>query len=156
MPRDFSQLTIHAPNFDDIDQLLKVCGTRVVDEIVAMIDREEKPDGTPQKKNSPGYAAAKRKVKGYSTPLKGISKISPYLARRETFLREIINEQVSGGKASKALLIRLNRKRVEIGKKLTKKGYWFMGITTKAELDVRRTVDRYLKNKFRKMGAQNA
>jgi hypothetical protein len=151
MPKDFSRLTIGMPDFGDREQFLKTLGTIVADEIVAMIDREEKPDGSPQKQNSPAYADAKRKYKGYTTPLKGISKISPYLARRATFKREIFNTFGAHGGTDIALEIRLNQKRAEIGKKLTDKGYWFMGITRQAELGIRQRADRYFKNKIRQL-----
>jgi len=143
MPKDFNKLTIAMPDFGDREQFLKTLGTVIVDEIVNMIDREEKPDGTPQRRNSPKYADAKRRLKGYTTPLKGISSYSPYLARRATFLRTYF--------APDKLVIHLNRKREDIGIKLTDMGYWFMGITSQAELGVRERMRRYFKNKVLKM-----
>jgi len=151
MPKDFSQLKINVPDFNDAEQFLKVCGTRVVDEIVAMIGREEQPDGGPQKQNAPGYRDAKRRIKGYTTPLKGISRESPYMARRATFVREMINLFSEGGGHSRALLIRLNNKRSEIGRKLTDRGYWFIGITKQAERNVMRLADQYFRAKVRQM-----
>jgi hypothetical protein len=148
MPKDFSRLEIPMPDFGDREVFLKTLGTIVVDEIVAMIDREEQPDGSPQKQNNPKYAEAKRLVKGYTTPLKGISKASPYLARRATFLRTI---RTGTGTANAELVIHLNAKRSEIGVKLTDMGYWFMGITKQAEVLIRQRADRYFKNKIKKM-----
>jgi hypothetical protein len=143
MPKDFSRLEIPMPDFGDREVFLKTLGTIVADEIVAMIDREEQPDGSPQKQNNPKYAEAKKHYKGYSTPLKGISKESPYLARRATFLRTF--------QAPDTLIIHLNRKREAIGMKLTDMGYWFMGITKQAEVLIRQRADRYFKNKIKKM-----
>jgi len=151
MPKDFSQLRIPVPKIDDAGAFLKACGTVVVDEIVAMIGREQKPDGSPQKQNAKPYREAKMKLKGYTTPLKGISKVSPYLARRATFLREIVNLSSSSEGKSIGLLIRLNQKRAEVGKKLTLKGYWFMGITRQAEYNVMQRADRYWRNVVRRM-----
>lgn len=131
------------PDFGDREQFLKTLGTVIADEIVAMIGREEQPDGSPQKQNSPKYQDAKRLVKGYTTPLKGIKHESPYLARRTTFLKTY--------QAPDKLLIHLNRKRAEIGVKLTDKGYWFMGITRQAEIGIRQRAERYFKNKIRKI-----
>ncbi len=169
MPKDFSKLEIGIPKFDDREQFLKTLGTIVVDGIVAMIEREEQPDGSPQKQNSPRYAEAKRRLKGYTTPLWGIeggavklaggkeraskSKkgirgktsgiVSPYLARRSTFLRDFHSPD--------KLIIHLNSKRAEIGVKLQKAGYWFMGITSRAEYWVKDRTYKYLRNHLRKM-----
>lgn len=143
MPKDFSKLTISMPRFDDREQFLKTLGTIVVDEIVAMIDREEQPDGSPQKQNSADYAARKNLTKGYTTPLKGIKDESPYLARRSTFKRDYMPPD--------SLLIHLNTKREEIGRKLTDRGYWFMGITIQAERKIRERALRYFRFKINQM-----
>jgi hypothetical protein len=143
MPKDFSRLTIGMPDFGDREQFLKTLGTIVADEIVAMIGREEQPDGSPQKQNSPGYQVAKKMRKGYTTPLKGMSQESPYLARRSTFLRTF--------QAPDKLLIHLNQKRAAIGVKVTDMGYWFVGITRQAEIGIRQRAERYFKNKILQM-----
>jgi hypothetical protein len=143
MPKDFSQLTISVPDFDDREQFLKTLGTIVADEIVSMIGREEQPDGSPQKQNAPSYQMAKSMRKGYTTPLKGISKESPYLARRQTFMRTF--------ESPDKLVIHLNAKRAAIGIKLTDAGYWFMGITKQAEYLIRQRTDRYFKNKIQQL-----
>jgi hypothetical protein len=151
MPKDFSQLHIRVPSFDDTEVLLKACGTIVAKEIVAMIEREAQPDGSAQKQNAPGYREAKRKAKGYTTPLKGIAPSSPYLAREQTFKRTMIDEFGAGGAHNRALEIKLNSRRYEIGKKLTRRGYWFMGITRQAEYLIQRRVLRYFNYKIRQM-----
>lgn len=143
MPRDFSKLSISMPRFDDREQFLKRLGTIIVDEIVEMIDREEQPDGSPQKQNSADYAARKQMARGYTTPLKGITAESPYLARRSTFKKDFIPPD--------AVLIHLNTKRAAIGRKLTDRGYWFMGITERAERKVKESATRYWKNKINQM-----
>jgi hypothetical protein len=143
MPKDFNQLTISLPDFGDKEQFLKTLGTIVVDEIVAMIEREEQPDGSPQKQNSPGYQIAKAARKGYTTPLKGISQESPYLARRATFVKAF--------EAPDRVVIYLNSKRAEIGMKLTDMGYWFMGITKQAEYNIKDRTYKYFQNKMRQM-----
>lgn len=143
MPRDFSKLEISMPRFDDREAFLKTLGTIVSDEIVAMIGREEQPDGSPQKQNSPAYATRKKLTKGYTTPLKGITPESPYLARRSTFKKDFMPPD--------SLLIHLNTKRAEIGRKLTDRGYWFMGITREAERKIKERATRYFRFKIKQM-----
>jgi hypothetical protein len=153
MPKDFSRLTIAVPSFDDAELFLKKCGTIVANEIVAMINREEQPDGAQQKQNSPRYADAKQKKMGYRTPLKGMgdNPKSPYLARPSTFLRTMVYEFGAHGAMDRALLIHLNQRRAEIGKKLTARGYWFMGINKQAEVKIIESTRRYWKNKMAQM-----
>jgi hypothetical protein len=163
MPKDFSQLNISMPDFGDREQLLKRLGKIVVNGIISMIAQEKRPDGSPQKQNSPEYKEAKRMIKGYTTPLWGIekrgkgkgsggSKESPYLARTSgaSFIREF--------RAPDSLLIHLSnvvRKSGEtmkaIGMKLTRQGYWFMGITQQSRDSIRPVLENYFRGKIREM-----
>lgn len=160
MPKDFSQLSISMPDFGDAEKFLKSLGLVVVDGIIDMIDDELRPDGTAQKQNSPAYREMKRIKKGYTKPLWGIenpedgkkAKDSPYMARRSRigFLRTFLPPD--------RLVIHLNnvmrmsgKTMAEVGIELTKKGYWFMGITAGAELGIRKRAEQYFQGKVRKM-----
>ncbi|MDD5547148.1 MAG: hypothetical protein PHO67_08360 [Candidatus Omnitrophica bacterium] len=145
MPLDWDKLSIKIPKFDDRQTFLKTCGGYVVKEIIAMIDREEQPDGSPQKQNSDYTRLEKQIIKGYTTPLKGAHFESPYLARRSmaAWLRTFHPPDT--------VVIELNAKRKQIGIKLQQMGYWFMGITRKAKKQIVQAADRYVKLKTRQM-----
>jgi hypothetical protein len=146
MVKDFRSINIPMPDFGDASTFMKTLGTIVVKEIVAMIDREEQPDGSPQKQNSPEYAKRKQMIKGYSTPLKGLNPESPYLARESTFVKDFIPPGM--------LVIHLNQKRADIGVRLTDNGYWFMGITDGARDGIRERARRYFNLKMKQMAGQ--
>jgi len=145
MPKDFSKLQIAMPDFHDRELFLKACGKIVVDEIIEMIEHDQKPDGTNQKRNSKAYEKQKLRLKGYTTPLKGISNQSPYLARPsgKTFTRAFFEPDT--------LEIFPNTKRYMIMVYLGAKGYWFMGITAKAERLIKARVSNYFRNKVHQM-----
>jgi len=172
MPKDLTKLDIQIPDFGDSSVLLKALGKIVVDEIITMIAREEQPDGSPQKRNSPGYEDAKARMKGYRTPLWGIEGaavklaggkarakggirgkssgiVSPYLGRPggPAFLRTFIPPA--------SIKIHLNNKREEIGKELQRRGYLFMGITEEAQRKIGEKTVIYFKTKIRQLVREN-
>ncbi len=145
MPLDWDKLSIKNPRFDDRQTFLKTLGGYVVKEIIAMIDREEQPDGSPQKQNSAYTRLEKQILRGYQTPLKGARPESPYLARKS---------QVAWLKTfhpPDTLIIELNSKRRQIGIKLQEMGYWFMGITRQASNQIAKAAHQYAKKKWREM-----
>jgi hypothetical protein len=151
MPKDFKNLQIPVPDLTEVGPLLKGLATIVIYEIKDMIEREEQPDGSPQKQNSPGYQIRKAAVKGYTTPLKGISAESPYLARASSqapFKKELQGDDT--------IVIYLNSKRSEAGVRLQEKGYWFMGITDRALKMIPIRVDRFFKDMLKKMARKYA
>jgi hypothetical protein len=163
MPIDFSRLEIAMPDFGDRNILLKKLGKIVVGEIIVSIRNRVKPDGSAQKENSKEYRNLKESIKGYTTPLWGIeekrkgkgggaTKESPYLARPSgaSFIRTFIPPD--------SLSIHLSDVRrasgetmKEIGVKLTRKGYIFMGINQKARDIMRTVLENYFKIKIDKM-----
>lgn len=149
MPKSWDRLDLAVPKFNDVDQFLLACGKSVVDEIITNINREQRPDGTPQKQNSENYRRAKQRVMGYTTPVKGVkthgTDRSPYIARRSQVAWERI------WMPPDKVLIKLNRFREEVARKLTDKGYWFVGITRKAEQLIADRTWKYLNNKFARM-----
>ena len=149
MPKSWSQLKIGVPTFRDADKFLKACGLIVVKRIVANIDAGVRPDGTMQKQNDPDYAHRKAVVMGYHTPVKGIKSHgrdhSPYIARHSyiAWARDFFPPA--------KLLIHLKPIRAEIGKKLTRAGYWFVGVTQEAERQIAQRTYQYLQTKLRQM-----
>lgn len=151
MPNKWGELHvgIKLPDFSDREMFLKALGLIVIDEIVNMIERREQPDGSPQKENSEGYRRAKKRLKGYDTPLKGISSESPYIAkdskRHPAWVRQFV--------APDTLHIYLNSRRWQIGYELQEKGYWFMGITMEAERLMSQRASNYFRSKkYQMMG----
>jgi hypothetical protein len=175
MPKSWDSLTIKVPRFDDAGLFLTACGKIVVDEIIKNIGNELRPDGSPQKQNSANYRDAKKRLKSYTTPLWGISGgavklsggkqraarsnrgvrgqtsgiVSPYLARPGgvAWLRDFIPPD--------KVLIHLNEKREEIGRKLTEMGYWFVGITRSAESQIAKRTVQYFRQKIRQMASKD-
>ncbi|MDD5391085.1 MAG: hypothetical protein PHD37_17240 [Gallionellaceae bacterium] len=150
MRKNWSEMRIGIPTFRDADVFLKVCGLTIVKEIVKSIDNELRPDGTPQKQNAPSTRLEKQILKGYQTPLKGAHPESPYIARHTyvAWLRDFLPPN--------KLLIHLNAKRAAIGKKVTKMGYWFVGITKGAERQIAQTTWQYLQKKLKDMASGKA
>ena len=150
MPLDWDKLSIKIPKFDDRQTFLKTCGGYVVKEIIAMIDREEQPDGSPQKQNSDYTRLEKQLIKGYTTPLKGAHPESPYLAKK-------IGRSPYGAAwlidfhPPDTVVIHLNSLREKIGIKVQQMGYWFMGITNRAKYQIVKAADQYTKGKLRQM-----
>ena len=163
MPIDFSKLTIPMPDFGDKNVLLMDLGQVIVKNIIYNIANRLRPDGSPQRENSREYREEKQKIKGYTTPLWGIEKKgkgkgsgrtreSPYLARPSgaSFIRQFIPPDTLSIHLSD--VVRDSGKTMkEIGFELTKKGYWFMGISQKARDLMRVRLENYFKEKIREM-----
>ena len=146
--KSWNELGIALPDFKDSGTFLKTCGTIVAKEIVAGIESETTPAGGPQKQNSPMYAALKEYTKGYTTPGKGMAPESPYLAKLSTWKRDLVGD--------KELWIHANTKRADVVLKLADMGYWFVGITAKAEELIAKRLYQYLMSKIKKMAAGKA
>ena len=146
MPKEWSKLQEAFKKLDlsDCNRVLMDMGHAVILEIHNMVERQEQPDGSPQKQNTQEYAEAKQRLKGYKTPLKGVASESPYLSRKTgvAWIRQFIHPST--------LHIYLNTKRWYVGYYLQQKGYWFMGITDAAYRRIKQLATNYLRIKLRK------
>ncbi len=112
------------PDFSGLDEVLRDCGRMVVDDIVERIDGERRPDGSPQKQNSEGYLLRKIAAKGYTTPLKGIEKKSPVLAKKSTYKVDVIEDD--------EVMISIKPVRSAVAVYLHDMGYIFFGVSKEA------------------------
>ena len=143
MSINWNDLGFNLPDFSKVPALLKACATIVIDGIRDCIENETKPDGSPQKQNSVNYAALKAHVKGYTTPLKGISDESPYLATRKPWLHEMVDDYT--------VAIRLRPKRAKIVAILEAKQYYIFDFPKGIMPKVYKRMDQWFKNEIRKM-----
>ena len=77
-------------------------GWKIVDTNIANVRARLKPDGTPQKANSPGYAAWKRKKFGHDIPL--VAKERLFLNRG---FHEVIWDEGAGGRGNLRVFARV-------------------------------------------------
>jgi hypothetical protein len=143
MAQAWDNFSIKPPDFKTFPQLLKACATIVIDGIRDDILFEIKPDGSPQKQNSPDYADRKWDAKGYTTPLMGMKPESPYLATRKAWKHEMIDELT--------VAITLGSKRAKVRQPLEDKGYEFFDFPKGIMPKVWKRIDQWCKNEIRKM-----
>ena len=146
--KGWNELEIALPDFKDKGGFLKTCGLTIVREMIAGIEAERTPAGGPQKQNSEMYGDLKEYFKGYRTPGKGMAPESPYLAKEDTWKRDLVDDHT--------LRIHANTRRAEVVVKLAKMGYWFVGISVKAEKSIAKLLYQYLEGKIKKMAAGKA
>jgi hypothetical protein len=146
--KNWNELGIAMPDFKDKGGFLKTCGLVIVREMIAGIENETTPAGGPQKQNSPMYAALKEYTRGYTTPGKGMAPESPYLAKETTWKRDLVDDHT--------LRVHANTRRAAVVVKLAEMGYWFVGISVKAEKSIAKLLYQYLEGKIKKMAAGKA